>query len=73
MSHFDIVVIRRVLDIIFALLQIFNMLFIFHNIYKYVVGLKMKRLMIWLFYIMLLVTTILDIILFVYQLVHPLE
>ena len=40
------------------------LVFIFHNIYRYVIGLQMRQPLIWMFYILILVCTILRIIQF---------
>ena len=39
-----------------------NLLFILHNIYRYIIGLRMKQTLIWMFYILILVCTVLRIV-----------
>ena len=53
---------KRIACIITVVFHVLNLLFIVHNIFRYVIGLKMKRLLIWTFYILVLIGTLLRII-----------
>ena len=46
----------------YEVLHVFNLMFILHNIYRYVIGLKMNRPLILAFYLLLLISTILRVI-----------
>ena len=48
----------RVANIIFEICYVLIVLFIVHNIIKYVIGLKMRQPLIWAFYILLLTFTV---------------
>ena len=61
----------RSINIVFEILHVFIVLFIIHNIFKYVIGLKMKRPLIWIFYILLFIAGILRIVEFSVLIVHP--
>ena len=63
--------ISRISFAVYTALHIFNLLFILHNIYKYVIGLKMKQPLIWMFYLFLLLETVLKIIEFSLSIVYP--
>ena len=61
----------RITNIIFELCHVFLALFIVHNIHKYVIGLKMKQPLIWVFYILQLAYTIINIIDTAYSIRNP--
>ena len=57
----------RISIIVYSIIIFFSVLFILHNIYRYVIGLKMKRPLIWMFYIFLLVANIMNLTDYAYQ------
>ena len=61
----------RAINIIFEICHISIALFIVHNIYKYVIGLKMKQPLIWLFYLLLLAFSISNLIDAAYSIRYP--
>ena len=54
----ELILPSRIVFAIFVALFLFNILFILHNIYKYVIGLKMKETLVVLFYALLLAGTL---------------
>ena len=58
-------------NILYEVISVFNILFIVHNIYRYVIGLRMDKPLIWIFYILLLLLTIMNTIEFYYQIEYP--
>ena len=61
----------RIVYIINEVLTVFNLLFIIHNIYKYVFGLKMQKPLIVTFYVLILLGTVLRIIILGLYIVNP--
>ena len=59
------------INVTFEALHASNVLFIAHNIYKYVIGLRMKRVQIWMFYGFLLFATSMRIVEFALRIIHP--
>ena len=52
----------RLVYIFYEVLSIFNLLFILNNIFRYVIGLKMTKTLIVIFYVLIFVGTLLRII-----------
>ena len=63
----------RIVYIVNEVFTVFNLLFIIHNIYKYVFGLKMQKPLIVTFYSLILLGTILRIILLGLYIANPLD
>ena len=61
----------RVINIIFEICHICIALFIVHNIIKYVIGLKMKQPLIWVFYLLLLAFSVSNLIDAAYSIKYP--
>ena len=62
---------ERIIGIINTLLHSVNLIFILHNIYKYVIGLRMKHQLIWMFYTLVLLGTIFRISEFTFSTIYP--
>ena len=67
----DGLTVQSIFNLIYIVLHFLNLLFILHNMFRYILGLKMQRPLILTFYTILLIATTLRIIEFILRLVYP--
>ena len=67
----EVLLVVRSVYVICEIFFVFNLLFILHNIYKYIIGLRIKKTMILLLYILLLFGTFVRTIEFGMKIVDP--
>ena len=66
----DGLTVQSIFNLIYIVLHFLNLLFILHNMFRYILGLKMQRPLILTFYTILLIATTLRIIEFILRLIY---
>ena len=67
----NLLLVGRITYPVYEAMFAFNILFILHNIFRYIIGLKMKETLIVLFYVILLLGTVLRAIEYCFKIMDP--